>query len=57
MMMDEAVLCLAFTRDSEMLASAGQDGKIKVASALVADLFCTLTGLENSNWSMSTPYR
>jgi WD40 repeat-containing protein SMU1 len=31
MMMDEAVLCLAFSRDSEMLASGGQDGKIKVS--------------------------
>lgn len=30
MMMEEAVLCLAFSRDSEMLASGSQDGKIKV---------------------------
>jgi len=30
MMMDAAVLCLAFSRDSEMIASASQDGKIKV---------------------------
>ena len=30
MMMDDAVLCLTFSRDSEMLASGGQDGKIKV---------------------------
>jgi len=30
MMMDDAVLCLCFSRDSEMLASGGQDGKIKV---------------------------
>ena len=30
MLMDDAVLCLAFSRDSEMLASGGQDGKIKV---------------------------
>lgn len=30
MMMDDAVLCLSFSRDSEMLASGAQDGKIKV---------------------------
>jgi len=30
MMHDEAVLSLAFTRDSQTLASASQDGKIKV---------------------------
>ena len=30
MMHDEAVLALAFSLDSEVLASASQDGKIKV---------------------------
>ena len=30
MMMDDSVLCLSFSRDSEMLASGGQDGKLKV---------------------------
>lgn len=30
MMMEQAVLCLAFSRDSEMLVSGSQDGKIKV---------------------------
>lgn len=30
MMMDDSVLCLTFSRDSEMLASGGQDGKLKV---------------------------
>ena len=30
MMMNAAVLCIAFSRDSEMLASGDQDGKIKV---------------------------
>jgi WD40 repeat-containing protein SMU1 len=30
MMMEEAVLCLAFSRDSEMLASGSQDGKLYV---------------------------
>lgn len=29
MMMDDAVICICFSRDSEMLASGGQDGKIK----------------------------
>ena len=39
MLMDDAVLCLAFSRDSEMLASGGQDGKIKVASQIMWVLF------------------
>lgn len=30
MMMEVAVLALAFSRDSEMLASGSQDGRIKV---------------------------
>jgi len=30
MMMDDATLTLAFSRDSEMLVSGSQDGKIKV---------------------------
>lgn len=30
MMHEEAVLCADFSRDSEMLASGSQDGKIKV---------------------------
>ena len=30
MMMDDAVLCMCFSRDSEMLATGGQDGKVKV---------------------------
>ena len=34
MMMDDAVLSLAFSRDSEMLASGDQEGKIKVSKML-----------------------
>ena len=30
MMMEDAVLCLGFSRDSEMLASGSKDGKIQV---------------------------
>ena len=30
MMHDEAVLCIAWSRDSELLASGSEDGKIKV---------------------------
>ena len=36
MMHDTAVLALAFSRDSELLASASQDGKIKVPLACTA---------------------
>lgn len=35
MMHEEAVLCVDFTRDSEMIASGSQDGKIKVSSVLL----------------------
>ena len=35
MMHDDAVLCLEFSRDSEMIASGSQDGKIKVNYANV----------------------
>lgn len=35
MMMDDAVLCMCFSRDSEMLATGGQDGKIKVRVSYV----------------------
>ena len=38
MMMDDAVLCLTFSRDSEMLASGGQDGKIKVCVTILVNL-------------------
>lgn len=31
MMMDDAVLCMGFSRDTEMLATGAQDGKIKVS--------------------------
>lgn len=34
MMHDEAVLCVDFSRDSEMIASGSQDGKIKVNTEL-----------------------
>ena len=30
MLMEDSVLCLSFSRDSEMLLSGSQDGKIKV---------------------------
>ena len=30
MLMEDSVLCVAFNRDSEMLASGSHDGKIKV---------------------------
>lgn len=34
MMMDDAVLCMCFSRDTEMLATGAQDGKIKVEKML-----------------------
>lgn len=35
MMHDDPVLCVDFSRDSEMLASGSQDGKIKVSFSCV----------------------
>ena len=37
-MMDDAVLCLAFSRDSEMMVSGSQDGKVKVSWLSAVDL-------------------
>uniref|UniRef100_A0A8W4FGK4 WD40 repeat-containing protein SMU1 n=1 Tax=Sus scrofa TaxID=9823 RepID=A0A8W4FGK4_PIG len=34
MMMDDAVLCMCFSRDTEMLATGAQDGKIKLVSCI-----------------------
>lgn len=38
MMHDDPVLCIDFSRDSEMLASGSQDGKIKVSSSCICFL-------------------
>ena len=35
MMMDDAVLCLSFSRDSELLVSGAKDGKIKVITIII----------------------
>lgn len=35
MMHDDAVLCVDFSRDSEMIASGSQDGKIKVSNVFL----------------------
>ena len=35
MMMEDAILCLACSRDSEMLASGSHDGKIKVCHVTI----------------------
>ena len=32
MLMEDSVLCVAFSRDSEILASGSHDGKIKVCT-------------------------
>lgn len=42
MMMDDAVLCMCFSRDSEMLATGDQGGKIKVHFK-ICDLFLNVT--------------
>lgn len=41
MMHDDPVLCVDFSRDSEMIASGSQDGKIKVSSEFIFfNCFC-----------------
>lgn len=40
MMMDDAVLSMCFSRDSEMLASGAQDGKIK--ACVVTEIYFTV---------------
>ena len=39
MMMDDSVLCMGFSRDSEMLATGSHDGKIKVCANLPKSVF------------------
>ena len=43
MMMDDAVLCMGFSRDTEMLATGAQDGKIKVDEEIKPLPLITLT--------------
>lgn len=40
MMHDEAVLALSFSKDSELLVSGSQDGKIKAWAATPASVHC-----------------
>lgn len=43
MMHDDPVLCVDFSRDSEMIASGSQDGKIKVSSEFIFfNRFCNV---------------
>jgi len=42
MLMEDSVLCVAFSRDSEMLATGSHDGKIKVHQVMVT---CALLAL------------
>ena len=44
MMMDDAVLCMNFSRDSEMLATGSQDGKIKVRRTSLLTKYFLLMG-------------
>lgn len=43
MMMDDSVLCMAFSRDSEMLATGSHDGKIKVRMVIHILQYCILS--------------
>ena len=39
MLMEDAVLCMSFSRDSEMLATGSLDGKLKVVFFIVSVSF------------------
>jgi WD40 repeat protein len=54
MMHDDAVLCVDFSRDSEMLASGSQDGKIKVP--LILSYICFNSG-EISSVTISVAFK
>ena len=43
MLMEDSVLCLAFSRDSEMLASGSHDGKIKVQCTYMYTCTCNVS--------------
>lgn len=45
MMHDDPVLCIDFSRDSEMLVSGSQDGKIKVSSSCKCFLKVEFSGI------------
>ena len=49
MLMDDSVLCMAFSRDSEMLATGSHDGKIKV------NILCWTCLLFRLSISLSSP--
>lgn len=58
MMMDDSVLCMAFSRDSEMLATGSHDGKIKVRILLNNKVeTTTLSVLSLSLFPPFPPYR
>ena len=47
--MEAAVLCLCYSRDSEMIASGGQDGKIKVFINYLYSYICREPFVDNVN--------
>lgn len=51
MMMDDAVLCMCFSRDTEMLATGAQDGKIKVKIFFYSILVGMVTRKMHFNYS------
>ena len=55
MMHADSVLATAFSRDSEMLATASQDGQIKVSDSLRRKLGCVSTRLDGTG--LEAPYR
>lgn len=40
MMMDDAVLCMCFSKDTDLLATGAQNGKIKVGTYCVVLSLC-----------------
>ena len=55
MMHEDAVLCVDFSRDSEMLASGSQDGKIKVSTTRISYVLKLILFLVTSSFCILTP--
>lgn len=57
MMHDSAVIALAISRDSEMVASGSQDGKVKVLAYLLQSCKAPMSGCRSKHFQGLTPGR
>ena len=55
LMHNSAVIALAISRDSEMVASGSQDGKVKVLASLLQSRKAPMSGCRNKHFQGLTP--